>query len=89
MVSFSAFSVDHPKALGLPTPWATEALVPTSKPNGCEALLLRPIGLDEFGEGKALLALDSALGNTKPSSRASVPIFSRIGGSRGLAEFCF
>jgi hypothetical protein len=40
-----------------------EALGPAGKLQSCEALLLSPIGLDEIGEGKPLLVLDSVLGH--------------------------
>jgi hypothetical protein len=52
LVPFAAVVVDHAEVLALPTPLATEALGPSGKLQGREALLLCPIGLNEFGEGK-------------------------------------
>jgi len=62
---FAAVVVDHAEALTLPTPLATEAIGPSGKLQGCAALLLSPISLNEFGEGKSLLILDSALGHAR------------------------
>jgi hypothetical protein len=40
-----------------------ETLGPAGKLQGSETLLLGSIGLDEIGEGKPLLVLDSVLGH--------------------------
>jgi hypothetical protein len=61
LVPFAAVVVDHPDCLGLPTPLASEALGPMGKLQSREAFRLRPIGMDEFGEGKHILVLDSVL----------------------------
>jgi hypothetical protein len=63
LVSFLAIIVDHADLLTLPTLRATEPLGPAAKLQGSETLLLGSIGLDEIGEGKPLLVLESALGH--------------------------
>ena len=63
LIPLSAVIVDHAEALTLPTPRTMEALGPAGKLQSREALLLSPIGLDEIGEGKPLLVLDSVLGH--------------------------
>ena len=63
LIPFSAVIVYHAEALTRPTPRTMEALGPAGKLQSREALLLSPIGLDEIGEGKPLLVLDSVLGH--------------------------
>jgi hypothetical protein len=65
LVPFAAVVVDHAEVLALPTPLATEALGPSGKLQGREALLLCPVGLNEFGEGKPLLVLNFVLGHVR------------------------
>ncbi len=66
LVSFAAIIVDHADLLTFPTPQATETLGSAGKLQGCETLLLGSIGLDEIGEGKPLLLLNSVLGHGMP-----------------------
>ena len=65
LVPFATVVVDHAEVLTLPTPLAAEALGPSGMLQGREALLLSPIGLNEFGEGKPLLVLDFVLGQAR------------------------
>jgi hypothetical protein len=65
LVPFAAVVVDHAEVLTLPTPLATEAIGPSGKLEGREALLLCPISLNEFREGKPLLVLNLVLGHAR------------------------
>ncbi len=63
LVPFASAIVDHAEALGRATLRAKEAIWPASILQGGKALLLSPKGLNEIGEGKPLLVLDSVLGH--------------------------
>jgi len=63
LVPFASAIVDHAEALGRATLRTTEAIWPASILQGGKALVLSPKGLDEIGEGKPLLVLDSVLGH--------------------------
>ena len=63
LVPLTSAIVDHAKALSGATLRATEAIWPASILQGGKALFLRPIGLNEVGEGKPLLVLDFVLGH--------------------------
>jgi hypothetical protein len=65
LVPFAAVVVDHAEVLTLPTPLATEAIGPSGKLEGREALLLCPISLNYFIEGKPLLVLNLVLGHAR------------------------
>lgn len=63
LVPFASAIVNHAEALGRATLRAMETIWPASILQGGKALLLSPKGLNEIGEGKPLLVLDSALGH--------------------------
>jgi hypothetical protein len=65
LVPFAAVVVDHAELLTFPTPLATESLGPSGKLQSSETLLLCPIGLNEFREGKPLLVLNLVLGHAR------------------------
>jgi hypothetical protein len=55
--------MDHAEAFSFATLRTTEAIWPASILQCRMALLLRPKGLNEIGEGKPFLVLDSVLGH--------------------------
>ena len=86
---FSAIIVDHADLLTLPTLRATETLGPAGKLQGSETLLLGSIGLDEIGEGKPLLVLDSVLGHAMRLCWSTSASAAAAGwGFSGFAELC-
>jgi hypothetical protein len=63
LVPFASAIVDHAEALGRATLRTTEAIWPASILQGGKALVLSPKSLNEIGERKPLLVLDSVLGH--------------------------
>ena len=63
LVPFASAIVDHVEALGRATLRTTEAIWPASIHQGGKALVLSHKSLNEIGEAKPLLVLDSVLGH--------------------------